>query len=158
MNSIRLASSRDVLPEVKLGQLIPADDPVKAVVGVKGPEMPHRVDRVADPALDQFVVGDLEAVVPFHRPPQHLQPFLGRRGDVVGLEGGPGRRDQDQAVEMVLLISILGGHEMAKMDGVEAPAEKTDFHERDNTAPRKAAGAQGQLPTANAESQHWVRS
>jgi hypothetical protein len=38
------------------------------------------------------------------------------------------RRNQDQAVELVLLVGVLRRHQMTEMNGIETPAEKSNFH------------------------------
>jgi len=47
--------------------------------------------------------------------------------DLAGLERGAGCRHQDEPVQPALLECVLRGQQVAKMNGIEAPAEKTDF-------------------------------
>jgi hypothetical protein len=46
----------DVFPQVHPGQLVAADDPEQLIIGKKRPEMPDRVDRVANASALQFDV------------------------------------------------------------------------------------------------------
>ena len=78
--------------------------------------------------MPQLKVGNLETLVPFNRCVQHGQSILRGRLDVVGLQRCLGGRHQDQAVKLVLFIGILCRHQVAKMHGIEAPAQKSDFH------------------------------
>src|ERR1700722_9388246 len=63
----------DVLPEMKLRQLVAPNDPIELVQGKKRPEVAGRVDAVTDAAALQFVIGNLEAAVPFDGRPEHRQ-------------------------------------------------------------------------------------
>ena len=56
--------------------------------------------------------------------------MLGGRLNVIWFERRLCCRDQYKAVELVLFVRVLGRDQMTEMNGVETPAEKSDFHSR----------------------------
>ena len=92
--------------------------------------MPRRIDSVTYTAPAQFEVGNFESMIPLGRRPQHRDTIL-RRGLHFGrLQGSLRCGHEDEAIELMLLIRILRREQMAEMNGIETPAEKTDFHWR----------------------------
>lgn len=118
----------DVAPLMQLRQLVATNDPIELVIRVLGPEVPCGINGVADAAPLQFKVRDLEPSVPLRREPQHRQPLLRRGLHIRRLQRRLRGRHQHQAVQAVLLECVLGRDQMPKMDGIETPAEKPDFH------------------------------
>ena len=85
---------------------------------------------MASPA-PELHIGDLETFVPLDCGAQHREPILRGRLHVVGLERRLGRGHEDEAIKPMLFVGILRRHQMTEVDGVEATAEKADFHRAD---------------------------
>src|SRR4051794_20530854 len=68
----------NVLPEVKLWQLVATNNPVKLVVREEPPKMLHQIDRKAKPASLTLEIRNFKAVVPFNGRPQHREAICRR--------------------------------------------------------------------------------
>ena len=119
-----------LLLKVQLGELVPANDPVKIVPGMGGAEMTCRINRVADAPPAKLDIGNFKPPVPFDRGLQHLKPVFRPRLGLVRLERSLGRRHEEKPVQPKLLEGILRREEVAEVHGIKAPAEKSDFHKR----------------------------
>ena len=124
----QLGELLNVLPQMELGQLIAADDPEELIVGKRPPKVPGRIDRETHPALLQLVVGNLEATIPLHRRHQHRQPIGGGRLNLLRLQWSLRGGDKEQPVQAVLLVRVLRGDQVSKVDRVKAASEETNLH------------------------------
>jgi hypothetical protein len=113
---------------VQFWELIATDDPKKLVVGIEGAKVPGGIDRVAHAPPAQLQIGNLESFIPLRRRMEHGKPLLRGGLDIVGFQRGLRGWNEDQPVELVLLVGILRRHQMAEMNGIEAPAKESNFH------------------------------
>ena len=135
-----------VLPQMELRELVTPDDPVKVVVRVESAEMPGRVYGEAHSTPPELEIRDLETRIPFSRSVKHCESIFRRGLGFRRFEGRLRCRHNDKPIKLVLLKRILGSEKVAKMDGVKAPAEKSDFHVKNGKVLGLASPGKAQLP------------
>jgi phosphoglycolate phosphatase len=118
----------DSLPVAQPPQLVGANDPKNSVLRMEAPEVAHGVDRITGAVPPQLEFGDLKMRLGFGCEAQHGQAVRGRGVDAMGLVRHLRGRHEDEAVQAALDESLLGGAEMAKMNGIESSAKKADVH------------------------------
>ena len=113
---------RCVLPFMQPRQLVATDDPEELAPGQALPEISQGLDRVAEPALAQFVIGNLELRLRIDGEPQHRQPVTRRRHPVVRLAGNVRRRHEDDPVQPMPLPGGACRAQVSGVHGIEASA------------------------------------
>ena len=132
-----------VPPGHDLGDGVGARDEVELdVVGIDRPQPLEGVGGVGDALAVHLEAAREEVRVVRRRKQRHGIAVLARRNALVLLEGGPTRRHEHHHVELQVVEGLLGGNEVAVVDGVEGAA-----HDAEAVRARRVGAQEGQVGT-----------